>query len=339
MYGIELAGLFRFFIQLNLVLAGATSLWCFVFLHKAKKASAPEQKENWYRLSFGLNRVLIAALLLFIISWWVGSIFVFTPEASGHEGVVHSAAFSKDLVQKGFQANLPWVSILTIFNAAALLIFFIKDGPKKLFWEKAHIFLGVNTALLSIILALSAFNGGFNKEQIALVLHNWHSIITLGTVLCVDILFLLTIKSKELKKTLYPFYPIMSAGIWLGLGLDFIASFLLLDNGFPGAEQFIFNQAVVIILILNGALLSVGVNDALIRLVESRGEAEFEGLMDKVVRVSGSVSIVSWVTVTFIDFFVIPLSFVQLGLAYLVLIFIAYLVKPGSEKLMSRFAL
>ncbi|MDX1535249.1 MAG: hypothetical protein R3346_00565 [Candidatus Spechtbacterales bacterium] len=333
---IEISSIVRLFIQLNLVVAGAASLWCMVFSYKGIKDK--DRGEYWNRLALYLGYVFIGALVLFILSWWAGSMFIFSPDSLAHEGVVHSAAYPDQLAINGFSANMIWVSILSLFNIFALILYQRKNKSFGYFKKRAFPFFALNFFILSVILSLSAFTGGLDKLQVALTLHNWHSIITLGTVICVDILFMLTIKKDNLKRILYPFYPIMSAAIWFGLGLDFVSSFLIIDGGLSLTDQFIFNQAVVIILILNGALLSVGINDELIALIKPDRVDRMDPVVDSVVRVSGSISIVSWITVTVIDFFIIPIALPWLVVVYLALIFMAYIVKPFAEEQFERLA-
>lgn len=331
MHTIEFASIFQLFVQLNLIIAGAASFWCFILALKGKFAK--NGGEKWHELSLHLSLVFLATLILFILSWFLASLLIFTPEAAAHEGVVHGATLPQSFTINGYLANSFWVFIVILFNAAALLAYRLKRRSLEFLKNNSWLFFGINALLLSIILILATYTGEFSKEQIAFSLHNWHSILTLGTVICVDTLFLLTIKKEHLQRVLYPFYPLMSLAIWFGLGLDFISSFLIIgDMGFPGSEQFIFNQIVIIVLIVNGALLSVGINDALISLIKPDRVEKFSSQMERIVAFSGSVSIVSWLTVTLIDFFEIPLSLIGFAAAYLLLIIAAYITKPLLER-------
>ena len=335
MLGIEITALFRFFIQLNLVLAGAAALWAFVFAGKAKKEQNREKKKSWHLLIHGSGFVFFPSLLAFIASWWVGYLFVFSPQAAAHEGVAHSAVFPHTLTIQGFEANFIFVSLITILALPALRMF-LKDKEYR-FENKSSLIFGTFFILLSIILSLSTWAKELSWDQLAYTLHNWHSIITLGTVIMVDFLYLYTVKKDKLKHVLYRFYPKMSAAIWFGLGLDFISSFILLsESGFPSTEQFVFNQTVVAILVINGALLSVRTNDKMISLLNPDGTvSELNETWDNTIRISGSVSFASWVTITFIDFFSIELSYWPLLFGYLAFIAILYATKPMAEKTIS----
>ena len=336
MLGIELTSLFRFFIQLNLVLAGAASLWAFVFARKAKKEIDNEKRTSWHRLIHGSAFLFFPSLVAFVASWWMGYLFIFSPQAAAHEGVAHSAVFPHAFTVQGFEANLIFVAIVTILTLPAFWMF-LKDKEQR-FEKKSSLIFGTFFILLSIILSLSTWAKEFTGEQLAYTLHNWHSIITLGTVIMVDFLYLYTVKKDKLKHVLYRFYPKMSAAIWFGLGLDFISSFLLLsESGFPSTEQFVFNQTVVAILVINGALLSVRTNDKMISLLNPDGTVlELGEKWDNTIRISGSVSFASWVTITFIDFFSIELSYWPLLAGYLTFIAVLYATKPLAENTVSK---
>ncbi|MEX0878089.1 MAG: hypothetical protein WDZ40_04550 [Candidatus Spechtbacterales bacterium] len=318
----------RFLTQASLAVAGAACLWGYVFSRKA--ATGDKNKKKYWDLSAGLFFLFAGSFSFFVVGWWFMALFVYPTLIYGHEGVVHT---TQDFIRAGFQAGLPIVVLATITGFAGILAFIKKA---EYFKGIAHKFFAVQFILLSVILALSSYTGTVGRLQLSYILHNWHSIITLGTVVVVDFLFLYTLHKDSLKRVLYPAYPVMSAFIWIGLGMDFISSGLF--NNFDPIHntQFVFNQIVIAIIIMNGALLSVYLNDAFTSLIKKTKVNKPSEALEEIVRISGSVSIVSWVTITFLDFTRVYLDLNYLFAIYMGLIALAYLLKPAAEKSASK---
>lgn len=174
--------------------------------------------------------------------------------------------------------------------------------------------------MVSGIMALMPFVDAFGDRQAFFGLHNWHSILTLGTVLTVDFLYLATYDHHLIKKTLYRFFPSMSAAILIGLGIDFFSNLIIMDEAYLVTPQFLFSQTVVGIIIVNGALLSGKISAAMIDSLDSESSPFFSPKFRTVVRVSGAASVVSWLAITFVDFFVLPFSYTEMMLVYLLTI-------------------
>lgn len=313
----------RFVTQLSAVIAGASALWLVVFCFKQKKNS------QWYDLVLRVTPLFFITSFSFIAGWWLSDLFIFSANSLAHEGVVQTI---ESFIQNGFEVNLIWVSIFSIVGILGLFAYFYK---KVLFKKYSLIFFSIQFILLSIILSLTTYSGKFNFEQLAFSLHNWHSIATVGTVIVVDFLYLLTLKKDKLKRLLYPFYPIMSAVIWIGLGLDFASSLIVFEGIFVITSQFLFNQTVIAIIILNGAILSARLSKVVISTIRSDKIVALKKSTAKVIRIAGSVSIVSWLGVTFLDFFTFSYSLFQFFFMYMIFIAIAYMAKPIAEKIFS----
>lgn len=331
MFGFETTQFFRFLVQFFAVVAGASSLWGAVFAYKAKKTKDNINKESLFKISRYALYVFFICSTLFLVGWWILSIFVFPIKVFAHEGVVHSLDFPFKYIQNGLRANIFWVSLLGIINFFALIFYKTRKNISDFFKKYALYFFAIQFLLLSIIISRSAFTKELNKEQIILSLHNWHSILTLGTIVLVDLFFLFTYNKQELKKVLYSIFPLMSVAIWFGLGLDFLTSLLTVGLGFPETTQFIFNQIVVIILVFNGTLLSVRINNKLIESIKSRVSTLSKG-WKKIISISGSISITSWLTITFLDFFDFTFSMGQFLFLYTAAILSAYFFKVFLEK-------
>jgi len=126
----------------------------------------------------------------------------------------------------------------------------------------------------------------------------------LGTVITIDYLYFKTNQDINLKRTVYSIFPFLSVAIWAGLGLDFLSNILIFKEAFEVNPQFIFIQTVIAIIILNGALLSDKINQRLIASVRIDNPLPLTPKEDLFMGISGSISIVSWITIAFIDLFV-----------------------------------
>ena len=306
--------------------AGATALWCLIFSIKARRNSAPE-KEHFYALMRLLTPLFWASLIVFLVGWWIAALIFFPPDLFAHGGVVEKSVY--EYIKNGFNFNFIWVLLISIVGFAGIWTHIHK---KEIFQKYAIPFFLSQFVLLSIVLLFSVFTESFDKEQIVFSLHNWHSIITLGTVIVVDFLYLRTLQKDSLKRVLYPLFPLMSIFIFIGLGTEFLASLLVFNKSLIITAQFLFNQTVIAIIVLNGVLLAGRINRILINLIKPDRVLLLGRSLKKLLRISASVSIVSWVTVTFIDFFDIPLVYYQFFIVYLLFIGIAYIAKPIVEK-------
>lgn len=312
MYGIELPNLIRFFMQVSAAIVGASSLWGFVFLHRKNIGLA--------KIVF---RIFLVGLFVFLASWFFVYSFYTAPAAFAHEGIVLEVAL--DYLANGLNLTGPIVFLI----ASMGLLFFIFAGPRKsdLFLKYGKILFFSEFLLVSTFLSFSVFSGSFDRDQLFYSLHGWHSIFTLGTVIIIDVLYIMTLKSNDLRRVLYRFFPVMSAVIWVGLGLDFASVGLIIGEPVIHiTDAFLFNQTVVAIIVINGALLSGRINDFLISLIKSDKVHNLSKKMGFVFGLSGSVSIVSWLTITFIDFHEITLTYAQLFTIYALATLIAFML-------------
>ncbi len=311
----------RFIAQVAVSVAGAAALWGLFFAWRGKK----KNNKSFFELEIKLAPLFFGAFAAFLF-FWCAAVFIYPSIASAHEGIVRTHA---EYIQKGFAAGLPWVVLITVTGAVG---FYLYRARKNIFKNYAHWFFFTQFVLISVFLWLVSYTGElFSKQQVSLGLHNWHSIITLGTVIVVDYLFLKCETQEKLKKVLYPSYPAMSVAIWTGLGIEFLST-TLFSGDIPDTSQFLFNQTVIAILVINGALLSVKINEALIKLVKSEQHSQLSSGMEKVVGISGAVSFASWLTITFLDFFELPFGYWILIVLYLGFIAVLYFTKPFMEK-------
>jgi hypothetical protein len=294
MIGIDIYEIASFTRQVGLALAGGMSLWGFVFLMVSRyRTQNPEKKQvlEWagHRLFFGSLIACVLASISWLILWS-------TWPALAHEGITLYP--SSNEYARAFFMMVPW-HIVWIFFAASALIFytwFRGAFEKMLPWV-----LGIQFGITSVLISVYAWTGSlFSAEQVFYYFHGFHSIFTVGTVLTLDFLVLSSRRSLTRQLYLFPFFPNISKIIFIGLGLDFLSVALVFNQALEFSTRFFVAQTVVSILIINGVFLAGPLTRKILHEVKSG--RFLSGAWKKVAAVSGSISIVSWVTITFIDY-------------------------------------
>jgi len=307
MNGLELHGLIRFFIQVGIGVAGAASLWGMVLALKKEK-----------ELSGFLMWPFLAGFALFILNWFL-AVFVFFPaKVFGHEGIVIKP--SDQFITNGLEVSAIFVFALLFL---VLICSFLYFKRRDVFQKYAAILFLLNFMVIGLIAVLTIFSGQWDRVQVFFSLHSWHSILTLGTVLMVDFLYTVSLRRSELKRVVYPLFFYMSAAIWVGLGIDFVSAFLILEEAFKIDTQFLFEQTLIGIIIINGAFLSGSVNDKLMGLIKNG--KELAPRLNNLFALLGSISIVSWTGITFMDFFEFNFSYFVFATIYLLLVALVFL--------------
>lgn len=314
----------RFLTQAGLVVACASCLWGMVFSFRAKRNA--EKRNDLNELSRLLFMLFFIGAITFFTFWWATYLIFFAPEISAHEGIVIKPIFEE--IRRGFSINFPLVIIslaLTLFGAWAY--------TKKQFVKYALPFFLTQFMVLSSIILLSNIGDYLDNKQFFFFLHSWHSVITLATVIVTDFLYIATFNKDNLKRIVYPFFPVISAAIWIGLGLDFLSVFLILPEALNINTQFFFNQTVIVILVINGALLSGKINDKLTSLIKPDKVLQLSPKANLIFGISGSISIVSWLTITFLDYFSFQVSYFTFFAFYIAIIIAAFF----SQKIAKHF--
>jgi len=322
MFGITIDDSLRLVVQLGLAVAGAASLWGLVLTRKA--ATHPEERESFYKIAKLVGKLFFIGISVFLIAWWAMNVFILTPTAAAHEGIRLSPTVEN--LRNGFAIS----QYLVLAIMAVLLGYLILKVSKKWIFEKhASAFFGLNFVLLTLVAFFIVFTGKFDGDQLSFFLHSWHSVLTVGTVIVVDFFYTI-VRDTNLKRTLYNFFPIMSAAIWIGLGLDFISVVFVYEHAISLTQQFYFSQTVVAIIVINGSLLSGKINDLLTNSVKPGAQGLNQSTL-RLMGLSGSVSIISWLSITFVDFFELTLNYWQLIPIYLAGIIIAYFARGVIE--------
>jgi hypothetical protein len=249
--------------------------------------------------------------------------------ASAHEGI--SIKQSLEGVAVALQAQY-WLYFITLFWGLIGAFLLILKRKTLLQQPNLSIFYGVAFFLLSMFLL---FPWGANeplKRDVSISLHNWHSILTLGTVLVIDFLF--TMLNYRFVPQLQRIFPIMTKAIWIGLGLDFLSAGLVFGEEFVASDKILFMQTLVGIVIINGALLSGPIIRTAFSYRQAKNSDKLSPRLYKIIGISGVISLIGWLSITALDGFRnITLNYWQLLGVYIVFAVVAYLFRGLFEKM------
>lgn len=334
-YGVTIPELFRFLAQVGIAIAGAAALWGLVFTRVAEKSDEPE-RSGARAIAGLLTRLFFLGSALFIIVYWIEDLLIFASSASAHEGITIRQV-PHELVRAGLEASMPLVVALMLLTGAVGFMYFRR---REQFLNSAKAFFGTGLLLATAIMYFSTYTGEFlSGQQVFYFFHSWHSIFTVGSVVVVDVLYIGTLRRDDCRRVLYKKFPWISNGIWLGLGLDFLNNVLIYDMHDWSLPVFTYTQIVVAVIVINGTLLSGRINEALIELFRPDGSvANFEEKTEKIISLSGAVSIVSWLTITFSDFFLLTTPWWLYFGAWAGLIGFIWLSRKPADKMLARFA-
>ncbi|MBP6925486.1 MAG: hypothetical protein KBC22_00285 [Candidatus Pacebacteria bacterium] len=319
MFGIELHEFISFFRQLGLAIAGAGSLWGLVFMYLGNRNKA-NPTGSFIMTWIGLRlQYLVYGGGIMAIMGWLGILMIGGVEA--HEGI--TLITTKATLVAAAQTMTP----VYIGLVVALLIGVVYKKMRLLTTRTGISIMYLATFILTFI-AISyytSFAGLDWNERIFHAFHGFHSIFTLGTVLTLDFMFLSSRASSLLQQHIFPLFPQISKVIWVGLSLDLLSVLLIYPDAVILSPRFFFAQTVVAILIINGVLLSGVLTRRILKLIE-QGKHEVSKKWTLLASVAGTISVTSWMSITFVDFFPnLTLSYPQLLLVYISVIIILFI--------------
>ena len=322
----EISELVGFFRQAGLAVAGGSSLWAFVFLYVARRKS--KNDEGRHILEWASERLLLLFSGAFTVAMAAWLYTVLTLPVFGHEGVTLYPRLAETV--GAFQLTF-WIYVLwAAFSLGGLLSYLSNRERFRAFlpW-----FFGLQFLVVSFLISVYAWTGDpVSSVQIFYYFHGFHSIFTLGTVLTLDFTFLSIRKSRTAQRHIFPFFPQISKIIWIGLGLDFLSVALVFDQALDLGPRFFVAQTVVSILIINGAFLSGPLTRRMLGRIKD-GLLPLAGRWKYIAAVCGSISIVSWLSITFIDFFPnVTLTYIQMMGIYTGVIVSAFVVNLIVER-------
>jgi len=332
MFDIQAVEIFSFIKQLGLAVAGASALWGLVLLRGAKQADDLEKREVCNQLAekvllpFGLGTLLS-------ILGWIALFFVSPVATVAHEGIVLDPYMYENINGFGF------INILFVFLALLSAWMFGSYQRSRIsFNRNVRKFYTGLLAVISVLVGVPVWTGSFGIEQLFFFGHNFHSIITVGTVLLLDYMFFTTESSPIIKRQLYPLLPTASKAIWIGLSIEFLSVSLIFGEALTLTPKFFFMQTIIAVLIINGAFLAGPVNRKLMDSVSGNGSGKLIRRWKLIAGITGVISISSWMTITFLDFIKnTTASYLQLGVAYIGVIALVYVGYQVVERLRPRF--
>lgn len=297
-FGMELYQFVSFLRQVGLAVSGAASLWGILFLLiGAKKSSTDPSGVILTWIGTRMQWVIYAGGLLAIFSW----LFLLSlSPASAHEGVVLITE-KMQIIQAAVTMTPLYIFLISIIAFA--LIF--RNTKHYLYNVKTgfSLFYVINFITVSILIAYyTDWTGLPASEMIFHAFHGFHSILTVGTVLVLDFMFLSSQKSPLVKKKIFPFFPQISKVIWIGLSLDLLSTLLIYPDAIVLSPRFYFAQIVVGILIVNGILLS-GILTRRILSNLHEGRIKETAKWELFASIAGAISVTSWIAITFVDYF------------------------------------
>lgn len=309
----ELVGILR---QIALAVAGAACLWGFVFFVRGGL---------WREFASVLLRPFAVATTAAVAAW-IALGWLLPPAVQAHEGISLAPSGLETLNARVIDGPL-----IFLLLAALLVGSFIAYRRPELLTRRLGTFYAVLFVLISVLIMLPEW-GADGHRRLFFALHGWHSILTLGTVIIIDFLLFLPNKTWAGKRALFGYFPIMSRVIWTGLGIDFLASMLIINEGLILTPRFYFAQTVVGIIILNGALLSGLISKMLSE--SAVAQRPLAPVWQRIALLSGVVSIVSWTSITAADGLrSITLPYLALMSVYVMIVILGWL----SATLLARF--
>jgi len=307
MFGIEFTEIIVFVRLLGIAVVGAAAFWGFVFLQK-----------GWVNAARKLLFMFFPALLVYGFMWGVLAWKLCVFCASAHEGI--SLAQTVNQLALSMQNQYLVFIALVLVGATSFLLFLLR---RSFLLTHLSVVYGLSFLLCSILLLHPWGSLESPQHVISSALHNWHAIFTIGSVLVVDFLYM-ALKSRPAR--LERIFPMVTLGIWAGLGLDFVSAGLVFQEEFLVTDKFLFAQTLIGIIIINGVLIA----GPLARAILASG---LSPKLKKILGISGAVSLVSWIGNGALDSFrSLTLSYGELLIFYIVLVTIVFLVHEGMER-------
>lgn len=301
--------------QVGFALAGAASLWALYFYYKQNNSDG-EAKEVYTSIIKRFIAPLTVGVVMSVIGWFSLD-FLTSYSVFAHEGITISP-MREDIIT-ALQVTEP-IFLLFVFSylVGALVWIFKRD----MYAKKGVYFYSWMLVLSTIMISLPVWTNNI-ADMMFFIWHNNHSILTLGTVLILDFLLLVTKYHVKYERHIYPVLPIVSKVIWLGLFLDFFSVAFVFEQAIENTPKFQLMQTVVGVLIVNGIFLSGPLTRKMQSLVQKDGGVTpMTKKWEVIASISGSISIASWITITFTDF----MQNIEVGYITLLGLYVSFII-------------
>lgn len=314
MWGFDLVGFIGFLKQGGLAVAGAAALWGFIFAIYAHKKKHTTDWITFHHIAHRLFWLVILGTVVSSFAWIVSVTHLYA-----HEGIIIIP--TDEEIIRAFALMEPLYILWTVLAGLGFVVWI---ASKHLFHKILPLFFILQFILAFILTSFPAFTGTLDRVQLFFMGHGFHSIFTLGTVIVLDYLFLTSKSSLHLRQNIFPLFPTISKVIWVGLAIDFLSVWLVFAEAIQLTPRFFFMQTVVGILIINGILLSGPITRMMLKTV-SKEKKELSRKEELAADIAGTISITSWTSITFIDYFHdLTLNYFQLFAGYIVVLLILY---------------
>ena len=332
MFGIETFEVLIFFRQAGLAVSGAAAFWGFIFLFFSRRTTSPKSSSLWKLVAKRLLYIFFPALFLYGIVWATIAITQCAFCSAAHEGI-SIAETPIRLAAITYAQYASYVALMIVgFLGFTILLFKRVFLNLYLSW-----FYGAAFILISLLFLYPWDSLGSVNADISVSLHGWHSIFTVGSVILIDFLFISLRPGNRL--LLKKIFPLITLGIWLGLGLDFVSAGLVLPDKFFFVDRVLFMQTLIGIVIINGVLLAGPISRAIIASREFIKSDELKPKLQRIAGLSGAISISGWLSVTALDGFKsITLNYWQLAMIYILLIALIFVSRSVIEKFIVRYS-
>lgn len=334
MFGIELTEILLFLSLVGIAVAGAASFWGFIFLLLGKRTDERRQSAIWQGAAQKLLWVFFPSLFFYGVMWSILAIkqCVFCLQA--HEGI--SLAQNINELTLGIQNQYPFFFVLMLVGFALFvpLLFFRsrRFSLRNLSWGYGFFFI-----MISIMLLYPWGGSESVRHSVSAGLHSWHAIFTIGSVIIIDFLYI--VLRFSLKPLLPRIFLMITGGIWIGLGLDFVSSGLIFPEEFFITDKFLFTQTLIGIVIINGVLLSGPISRAILAFQKRMKSEVVSPQLHRVIGISGSLSLAAWMGNGALDGFrSLTLTYWQLALFYIFFVALIFLSRESMERLVKRYA-
>ncbi len=301
--------------QVGLALAGASCLWG-IYFYWRQRGESGDEKEVFMETSREMMSPLTLGVFLTTLSW-IGIDGFFSYSVMAHEGITMVPSLAAS--EQAFVVLSP-VFFLFVLGYLGIVWYWrqhMQEVGDEIVWFYAFLF-----SLAAVLISFPVWEGSFSSEQIFFMGHGFHSVLTVGTVLILDFLFLLTKRSDIHEQVIYPTFHDVSKGVWLGLAIEFVSVYFIFHNVVANTAKFRFMQTVIGIIIVNGVFLSGPVVEKLVESVRDKSIDVVRPMDNLLLSLSGSVSVASWLTVTVVDL----IKDVGLGYGSLMLLYVGFVL-------------
>jgi hypothetical protein len=294
MFEVSIFEIVAFVRQLSGALAGAAGLHGWLLFNRKHE-----------KLSRLIEPVMIGAAVMYLVAWLVG--FVGHSLAEAHVGISLEPAAAD--IARSYMVQLPLVIVLLALLGTSL----------RGLIRAPRLYHFLYFVVMSLLISTYAVSDHLGLQQVSYIWHGWHSILTLGTVLVLDYLFFACRHSRKLLAKLTESFDRFTVLILSGLAIDIMSTYLILDEALRLDTRFFFMQTVVGILLINGILLSGPLTRR--AAVYLKKERKIPVRLQAILGLFGTISFVSWNTITFLDFVPnISLPYAALAAIYLAVI-------------------